>query len=326
MSSVEVSRASHCHQTPHAFRAQSGPVTSTIRPKTTVSSAAAAASRSAPGRALEQVDRARDAADERREEHHHRRRHVVVEDLLHQPHRRLDGRPRDDRRRGGEQHHRHQRQHRVHLGSSVAAPVTPSSAARTSRATASRTRCRRRPAAPSTCRARSTVGTGSNSAAVPRTPAMMTGIVIGYSRIGSMHVAAPRAHEHGREQRADGGEPDRPSRQQRQQRERPVARAARGTAGRPAARGPPRPRASSSDDAEQLARRRCAGRLAGASISARSVSACRSRSKVRPSASVPAKAIAIHRIPAAASSSGRPSLTSAKANTSTQDTAKNTVV
>ena len=40
-------RASHCHQTPHAFRAHSGPVTRTIRPKTTVSSAAATASRSA---------------------------------------------------------------------------------------------------------------------------------------------------------------------------------------------------------------------------------------------------------------------------------------
>ena len=49
MTSVEVSRASHCHQTPHALRAQSGPVTSTISPRTTVSSAAATAIRSADG-------------------------------------------------------------------------------------------------------------------------------------------------------------------------------------------------------------------------------------------------------------------------------------
>ena len=69
-----------------------------------------------------------------------------------------------------------------------------------------------------------------------------------------------------------------------------------------------------------------AGRLAGASISARSVSACRSRSKVRPSASVPENAMAIQRMPAAASSSGRPSLTSANENTSTHAAAKKTVV
>ena len=61
-------------------------------------------------------------------------------------------------------------------------------------------------------------------------------------------------------------------------------------------------------------------------ISARSVSLCRSRSNVRPSASVPEKAIAIHRIPAAASSNARPSFTNPKEKTSTHDTAKNAVV
>ncbi len=40
---LEVSRASHTHQTPHALRAHSGPVTSASRPKTTTSSAAATA-------------------------------------------------------------------------------------------------------------------------------------------------------------------------------------------------------------------------------------------------------------------------------------------
>ena len=47
--SADVSRASHCHQTPHAFRPQSGPVMSTIAPNSTVNSAAAAARRSADG-------------------------------------------------------------------------------------------------------------------------------------------------------------------------------------------------------------------------------------------------------------------------------------
>ncbi len=61
-------------------------------------------------------------------------------------------------------------------------------------------------------------------------------------------------------------------------------------------------------------------------MSACSVSLTRSRSKVRPRASVPEKAIAIHRMPAAASSSGRPSFTKPNANTSTHEAAKNVVV
>src|SRR6185369_7556405 len=46
---LDVSRTSHCHQTPHAFRAHSGPVTRTMAPKRTVSSAAAYARRSCRG-------------------------------------------------------------------------------------------------------------------------------------------------------------------------------------------------------------------------------------------------------------------------------------
>src|SRR5260370_15266281 len=42
-----VSRGSHVHQKPHALRAQSGPLTSPLRPKTTTSSAAASPQRSA---------------------------------------------------------------------------------------------------------------------------------------------------------------------------------------------------------------------------------------------------------------------------------------
>ena len=60
--------------------------------------------------------------------------------------------------------------------------------------------------------------------------------------------------------------------------------------------------------------------------SPRSVSFCRSRSNARPSASVPEKAIATHRIPAAASSTARPSRTNPNANTRTHDTAKKSVV
>src|SRR5687767_13477111 len=44
-----VSRGSHTHQTPHAFRAQSGPVTIAIAPYSTVSSAAAKAIQSYAG-------------------------------------------------------------------------------------------------------------------------------------------------------------------------------------------------------------------------------------------------------------------------------------
>ncbi len=70
-----------------------------------------------------------------------------------------------------------------------------------------------------------------------------------------------------------------------------------------------------------------ADRSTGASSSARSVSAWRSRSNARPSASVVEKAIATQRMPAAAPSTGRPSgRTNANANTRTQDTAKKSVV
>ena len=47
-----VSRASHCHHTPHAFRAHNGPVMSPSSPKSTVSSAAATARWSAARRCL----------------------------------------------------------------------------------------------------------------------------------------------------------------------------------------------------------------------------------------------------------------------------------
>ena len=49
MTSVDVSRASHCHHTPHALRAHNGPVTSTSNPMTTTNSAPATAHRSAAG-------------------------------------------------------------------------------------------------------------------------------------------------------------------------------------------------------------------------------------------------------------------------------------
>src|SRR6266852_6184322 len=71
-----------------------------------------------------------------------------------------------------------------------------------------------------------------------------------------------------------------------------------------------------------------AGRGAGAIRSARNVSLYRSRSKVRPSASSPAKATAIQRIAEAtiALSMARPSSTNANEKINTHDTAKNNVV
>src|ERR1700687_5218031 len=71
-----------------------------------------------------------------------------------------------------------------------------------------------------------------------------------------------------------------------------------------------------------------AGRGAGAMSSARNVSPYRSRSKVRPSASSPAKATAIQRIAdeTIALSMARPSSTNANEKINTHDTAKNNVV
>src|ERR1700687_5939917 len=71
-----------------------------------------------------------------------------------------------------------------------------------------------------------------------------------------------------------------------------------------------------------------AGRGAGAMSSARNVSPYRSRWRVRPSASSPAKATAIQRIAEAtiALSMARPSSTNANEKINTHDTAKNTVV
>ena len=89
-SSAIVSSRVPVHQTPHALRPQSGPLTRPNRPKSTASSAAATAMRSAPRLFLEQIDQ----RSRRR-----RRRSAVniaihdgeveVEDLLHQQHRRL---------------------------------------------------------------------------------------------------------------------------------------------------------------------------------------------------------------------------------------------
>ena len=79
------------------------------------------------------------------------------------------------------------------------------------------------------------------------------------------------------------------------------AKSGAGTETRSAGRAAVRP-SPAARPCRAACRRRCAARGAGASSSARSVSPYRSRSNVRPSASVPANAIAIHRMPAAASS------------------------
>ena len=150
---------------------------------------------------------------------------------------------------------------------------TPSSAARTSRATASRTPRRRTPAAPSQSRAIGTSGAGWNSAAVPRTPAIMTGIVIGYNRTGSSTsrlrartsmaansvptAAKPSVPQASRAASSSGLVEDRRPEEQGDQRHQQSSTSA-----------------SSSQDARAACRRRWPGRSAGASISARSVSPC----------------------------------------------------
>ena len=229
-----VSRASHCHQTPHALRPQSGPVTRPIRPKSTAISPRAAATRSDFGSPLEQVERARDAADEDGREHREPRRHVEIEDLLDEAHRRLV------------------------VGASaiitgayanIAAVATisgtnaffimhspctpacpacpacpafiPSSAARTSRARASRTRRRSRRATPIHISGRRLVRRRLQQRR--RSPYARNdhrnGDRIQQDR--QHHVARPRADEHRREQRPDRREADGAGDEQRREQERP---------------------------------------------------------------------------------------------------------
>ena len=96
---LDVSRTSHCHQTPQALRAHSGPVTS-------VSSAEehrqlrgrAARSGRCRGSPLKRYRALATPHTTAADQEHPGRRHVVVENLLHQPHRRLVRRARDDER------------------------------------------------------------------------------------------------------------------------------------------------------------------------------------------------------------------------------------
>ena len=166
---LAVSRTSHCHQTPHAFLAHSGPVTSVMIPNSTTSSAAAQASRSWRGLPPKEKPHAGDATDDRRDEEDQRRRQVDVENLLHQPHRRFVRRVGDQERRDREHQAADDCDGHKPLGHIVLSPakagpydlrmvttqrpafrrlVNPSSTVRTSRAPASRRRRRSSRATP----------------------------------------------------------------------------------------------------------------------------------------------------------------------------------
>src|SRR5439155_21939866 len=125
-----------------------------------------------------------------------RHRRVEVEDLLDQPHRRLVRRREDHERRIGEHRRGHQQQEgieSVHFGFGLRADspsfsiqhfysvITGSNVhnASVTNTTSKKTSIE------SQARAMGSSTSAWSSAAVPRTPAIITGIVIGYSRTGS---------------------------------------------------------------------------------------------------------------------------------------------
>ena len=239
---------------------------------------------------------------------------MEVEDLLHEPHRRLVRRARDQRSA-------RRRTSRARQRAAVEAAFVIDQRPRPPRPSFCHHRLERPQRSVTNTTSKNTssasqnraIGTSASAAAAPRA-AHAGDDHRNRDRIQQdrqQHVAAARPHQHRGEQRPDGGEPERagdaaaPTQQQR--------------AARTAAPGTAAPTSGTSSDlddaraaaaiAEQLADvDGRAGRPAPASAPAASRS-CRSRSNVRPSASVPENAIAIHRMPAAASSSGRPSLT-----------------
>ena len=207
----------------------------------------------------------------------------------------------------------------------VLCALTPSSAARTSTAPASRTRRRTPPACRSTSIAVGSSGGDASSAAVPRTPAMITGMVIGYNRIGSItsrvrartSIAAnsvptaqnpivPPASSADQQQRPAEQrrlEQQRDQRHQQQLGERRAAPACRAACRRRAPGAAPAPAAARAASRRSARARRCGRAPACRKTRSRSTG-CRPR----------------RRPPA------RPSLTNANAKISTHDTAKNSVV
>src|SRR5689334_22501941 len=133
---------------------------------------------------FEQVDRALNAADEHRREHREPGRHVEVEDLLHEPHRRFVRRARDQNRRIGEhrggEHNEWSESlfHRLRLHSVISGSNVHNDSVIKTTSNAASSEIHMTATASS--------GVSASSADVPRTPAMITGTVIGYNRIGSM--------------------------------------------------------------------------------------------------------------------------------------------
>ena len=140
---------------------------------------------------------------------------------------------------------------------------------------------------------------------MPRTPAMITGIVIGYSRIGSSTSRLRARTSIAANSVPTAANPSVPA----------ASRAPSGQRMREQRRLEHQRHERDDDRLDRREQQQHAGQLAdierrpierAPACSARSVSFCRSRSNVRPSASVPENAIAIHRMPAAASSTASP--------------------
>src|SRR4029079_13264950 len=113
-------------------------------------------------------------AHDARHQEHPRRGHVVVENLLHQPHRRFVISIRDHERRQREHHRAHDggAYEPLRHQSVITASKVHNDKVRNTASNAIRSTNHTRTTPPST--------SGCSSAAVPRTPAMMTGTVIGY--------------------------------------------------------------------------------------------------------------------------------------------------
>ena len=319
-------------------------------PNSTTSSAAAQARRSWCGSTAEEKPRARDAAHDRRKQEHPRRRQVDVENLLHEPHRRFVWRVGDEERRHREHHGADNGGGGEPLGHGGALVFSLSLSLVSSSAS------RRTPEPKTELRHRvQSVITGSNvqSASVTNTTSKHTSKASQKRTIVGVELGLEQ-----RRGRTNTGNDDWNGDRIQQHRQQHVAvrartsiaansvptaakptvperrTAASQTAGRAAAPGTATPRAARARSPRRpvaprypgaCRRRSPAVRLVRGAAPA-SVSDCRSRSNARPSASVPAKAIEIHRMPAAPSSGARPSRTRAKAKTSTHETAKKSVV
>ncbi len=172
------------------------------------------------------------AAEDRRQQHEHCRRHVKVEDLLHEPHRRFVARAHDEDGRG----HENETLRRQEAARTLCAWVIRSSRDSNVQSDSVTNTTSKLSSSIVHSRAMSSCGSAARRAAVPRTPAIMTGIVTGYNRIGSSTSRLRARAQHRGEQRADAGKADRAEDQQRCQQHRVLEQPSPGRATPPAAR------------------------------------------------------------------------------------------